>query len=373
MEVEREMAGIGIPFAAGVAAGPALLSGGSVPLFLPALLQPFLLFATAAVACLPRRKLSGRGYRLILGLLFFAAGLFCRLNALQPALAFTPAPGPLTTAALRTAARLQAEIDAIPYPGTATGPLLRAVLTGDRSALAPATVAVFRRSGASHILALSGLHLGILYLLLTRATAPLGNSIPARRTRSVLTVCAAGFYTLATGASASTQRAFTFILLGETARNLGRERGPAAVLMASLTLQLAMHPGQLATPGFQLSYLAMTGITLLYPPLAGLYPAAAHPAAARFDPVRRIWEAAALTLACQVFTAPVAWLHFHTFPKYFLLTNLLALPLTGILMTVSVVTVLLSAAGCCPELLVRANDLLASTLLFCLETIAEMG
>ncbi|MBO6160027.1 MAG: hypothetical protein J6O01_00900, partial [Bacteroidales bacterium] len=89
------MAGIGIPFAAGVAAGPALLSGGSVPLFLPALLQPFLLFATAAVACLPRRKLSGRGYRLILGLLFFAAGLFCRLNALQPALAFTPAPDPL--------------------------------------------------------------------------------------------------------------------------------------------------------------------------------------------------------------------------------------------------------------------------------------
>ena len=373
MEVEREMAGIGIPFAAGIAAGPALLSGGTVPLLPPALLQPFLLLATAAVASLPRRLLSGRDFRLILGLLFFLAGLFCRLNTLQPALAFTPANGPLTAAALRAAARLKALIDAIPYPGAETGPLLRALLTGDRTALAPATVTVFRRSGASHILALSGLHLGILYLLLRRATAPLGNSIPARRARSLLTVCAAGFYTLATGASPSTQRAFTFILLGETARNLGRERGAAAVLTASLTLQLALHPGQIATPGFQLSYLAMTGITLLYPPLAGLYPAATRPAAARLDPVRRIWEAAALTVACQVFTAPVAWLHFHTFPKYFLLTNLLALPLTGILMTVSVVTLLLSAAGCCPDLLVRANDLCASLLLFCLETIAGMG
>ena len=88
--------------------------------------------------------------------------------------------------------------------------------------------------------------------------------------------------------------------------------------------------------------------------------------------MRIIWNAAAMTLSCQAFTAPLAWIRFHTFPTYFLLTNLLSLPLSGAVMTVSAATLALSAAGLCPYLLVRISDALIEALLFVLETVSLM-
>ncbi len=370
MGVEKEMAGIGVPFAAGVAAGfPLCAFFGASPLP-PLLLQPLLLLSAAALLLLPRGRLSDHAWKYVIGLLFLLTGVFCSMNAHLLDLCVPREKGPLTELAVRAAGRLREVIRSIPYPGEKTRPLILALLTGERSALGRETVAVFRESGASHLLALSGLHMGILYMLLSRMTAVLGRSLPARRLRGLLLTAAAGFYTLATGASASMVRAFLFILIGETARQTGRMREALPVLASALTLQLALRPEEILSPGFQLSYLAMTGITLLYPPLERLYPPGDGRTA---GPVRRIWNAAALTVSCQVFTAPAAWVHFHTFPKYFLLTNLLALPLTGILMFLSVGTVALSAAGCCPAPLILLNDGAASLLIFCLETIAGMG
>ena len=87
---------------------------------------------------------------------------------------------------------------------------------------------------------------------------------------------------------------------------------------------------------------------------------------------RKIWNAAALTLSCQAFTAPLAWLRFGTFPKYFLLTNLIALPLSGAGMVLSVATLTLSALGCCPALLIEINDALIQALLRTLDIISTM-
>ena len=127
-----------------------------------------------------------------------------------------------------------------------------------------------RRSSAG----LSGLHLGILYLMLLWITAPLGNSRVSRIVRFLLIVSASGFYSLLTGAGPSIVRAFLFILLNEACKLAGREREPLRVLLAGLTIQLALKPGVIASVGFQLSYLAMTGIYLLYPMLESLYPLA---------------------------------------------------------------------------------------------------
>ena len=81
---------------------------------------------------------------------------------------------------------------------------------------------------------------------------------------------------------------------------------------------------------------------------------------------------AALSISCQVFTAPLAWLRFHSFPTYFLLTNLLALPLTGALMGTSLLTLGLEAIGLCPPLLLTATDFLARLLLWILTVISSM-
>ena len=300
--------------------------------------------------------------------LFGVLGCFCALtDAAGDRAAAETAP----EWAERAAAALRGTVDAVPYPSPSTGPLVKALTTGDRSGLDRATVQVFRRSGASHLLALSGLHLGILYMLLLRITALFGNRPVVRRARGLLLIVLSGVYTVVTGASPSIVRAFLFILLGETARLPGHPQPPLRIFCGALTLQLALNPSVLTSVGFQLSYLAMAGIYLLFPRLRAWYPSE-NPAADRRNLTRRIWEIMALSLSCQAFTAPAAWYYFRTFPKYFLLTNLLAMPLTTGLMLLSVAAVTLTAAGCCPSFLILLNDRAATLLLQVLGIIASM-
>lgn len=391
----RDIMGISVPFAAGVATGAVLcpfLSGG-----LPIITDSILLILICSTTLLVRfDKLSDRsgkrlvslsnqprlgrlmrlgrlsGRRIFFAGIFIVTGIFCSLNYHIASGIPEYGSGIVSTAAAQAVGHLRATIDAIPYPSETTGPLVKALLTGDKSDLPKEITGIFRDSGASHILALSGLHLGVLYLLLTRLTSPLGNSPKARKSRCSLIIVAALFYSIMTGATPSIIRAFLFITINETARLLGRKREPVRVLLAALTVQLALKPDVISSVGFQLSYMAMAGIFLLYPTLERIYPAPSGSRLSRFNPFRKIWNAAMLSISCQIFTGPIAWHYFHTFPKYFILTNLVALPLTSAIMTLSVATIALSFFGICPEPLVILNDHAMQALVFCLEIISGM-
>ena len=263
---------------------------------------------------------------------------------------------------------LQEAIAAAGFPGPHSGAIVTALLTGRRGGLPKETVAAFRRSGASHILALSGLHLGVIYLFIKRLLAPLGNSQPARIAKAIVTVSLSAIYTLTTGAGPSIVRAFLYIAIGELTRLKSTRRPtPAGTFSIALTLQLAVRPDLISSAGFQLSYLAMLGITLLFPVLRDWYPAGG-----KLNPLRRIWTASALCISCQLFTAPAAWWHFRTLPRYFLLSNLIGLPLAEAIIVTAVASLLLQAAGLCPPLLVKACGKLTNLLEFCLKTISEM-
>ena len=363
-----DFAGIGVPFAAGVAAGALLFAPGfRSPVLLPAVASILLFLLTGYSFLRFDNGTRTVTVRVTFGILFLLTGAFCSLNSALAA--GIPVPeGPLSRLAGMCEKKLCCTIDNVPYPSGTTGPLVKALLTGDRGGLDRTTVGIFRDSGASHILALSGLHLGVIYLILSRLTRPLGNGPRARKARYSLILGASGFYALMTGASPSIVRAFLFILLGETASLLGREKDPARVLLAALTVQLALDPGVVSSTGFQLSYLAMTGIAFVYPALERLYP----DDWGRWDPFRKVWQAAVLSISCQVFTAPLVWLRFRTFPKYFLMTNLTALPLTSAVMVLSVVTTALSFTGNCPYFLVMLDDRAVQLLLRCLEVISSM-
>ncbi len=362
MDEAGDMAALAIPFAAGSAAGTfAARLPGPVSWVLPGAL----LGAVAALLPLLRSvRRPAPGY----GLLFFLMGAFCQCScALLPVL--PPCPPALPE---RACAALKRLIASVPWPHPRSAALVQALMTGDRSGLDRETMAAFRSSGASHILALSGLHLGLIYLIIRRLFSLFGNTPAARKGRCIATLAACGFYTLMTGAGPSVVRAFLYVCVSEVATvATDRRKDPARILLAALTIQLALRPGVISGVGFQLSYLAMLGITLLLPRLQAWYPAP-RTRLEKADPMRKVWNAAAMTLSCQVFTAPLAWLRFHTFPKYFLLTNLLSLPLSGAVMTVSAATLALSAAGLCPHFLVQAGDALIQALLFVLETISSM-
>ena len=373
MVEERDFALVGIPFAAGIAAGlavsdavsvQAVHSAASLTYSATLALAVILLSGTRRSDPLPRKPGPG------IALLFLICGFFCATNS------FLCGIFPENRNNLKWASEamgwLSDLLEGMPFSDPGTSALLKALLTGDRSALPKETVTAFREAGASHILALSGLHLGIIYLFLSKVTAPLGNSPSARLLRYLLNVGSSLAYCIATGAGPSLVRAFLFILIGETAAILHREKVPTLTLMAAMTVQLAIEPEVITSLGFQLSYLAMAGIMLVYPHLERIYPGPESAFPGRFDPMRRIWQSAMLSISCQLFTGPLAWIRFHSFPKYFIITNLTALPLTSAVMLLSVCAIILSALGICPGILVRIDEYAVRTLVFCLKTIAEI-
>ena len=396
MNEAREIVGISVPFAAGVAMGVALyplLSGGP-PFITSSILLVLICITTLLVRFGRLRDRSGkrlvslsnqprlgrltrlgrlRDQRIVFAGIFLLTGIFCSLSySIASGIPQYGSGGFISSAAENAVGTLRSVIDNIPYPSKTSGPLVKALLTGDKSDLTKEITGIFRDSGASHILALSGLHLGVLYILLARLTAPLGNSPWIRRLRYSLIIVAALFYSIMTGATPSIIRAFLFITINETAKLLGRKREPVRVLLAALTIQLALKPDVITSVAFQLSYMAMAGIFLLFPTLDRIYPAPNGSKLSRFNPLRKIWSAAMLSISCQVFTGPLAWYYFHTFPKYFILTNLIALPLTSAIMTLSVATIALSFLGICPEPLVILNDHAMQALFFCLEIISGL-
>ena len=335
---------------------------------------------------------------------------------------------PLTERALTW---FQGLIDGCGLRGEESAALLKALLTGQRKGLARATVGAFRSSGAAHILALSGLHLGVVYGVLTRILAVLGRSRPAMLIRSLTAVAACGFYCMMCGAGPSLVRAFLFICINEFARHSpGRHRDPIRVLCAALMIQLVVSPGVIASLGFQLSYLSIAGLFIIFPRLDTWYPTwlfddsradgdcskrdddssrrddgCSRPdddfsrrdddycrpdddysrpqesesrkrlsgsILAKIDIMRRIWSSVALSISCQLFTAPVVWFHFHTFPKYFLITNLIALPLTEVLIVTAVLTLCLSAFGVDVHILTSIVDFLSDALISALHIISEL-
>lgn len=351
---------LSVTFTAGVAAGT--MVSAPFPWACQALLLPLLAVPLLLHQPLMKTR-SAAAFPVILAT-FFLLGLFCALTGK------TPGPGieaPWERWAAASVTRIRACIDQLPFEHAGSAPLLKALLTGDRSGLSRETVDVFRRSGASHLLALSGLHIGFIYLILDRLSRIPGRSLPVRQLRFGLIVLATGFYTLMTGAGPSIVRAFLFITIRETLRLCGRPQNSIRVLCLALLVQLVLQPEVIGSLGFQLSYLAMGGIFLLYPTLERWYPASS-----RWDPFRKIWTMAALSISCQAFTAPLVWWRFRSLPRHFLLTNLLAIPLTTICVTAAVATVTLALLGICPPGLVRLCDTACRLLTDTLGVIAGM-
>lgn len=351
---------LSLVFTAGVVAGTLVSAAWAGPLsgaLLPLLLLPVLFQGKLRLG--PEKWAVG-----VCWLSFLLLGVFCATSRALVVAGETPA---LQDWALGAADSLRARIDALPFETGTVAPLLKAFLTADRSGLDAATLATFRTSGASHLLALSGLHMGIIYVMLDKFTRPWGGSRTAALARFVLFGLGGGLFTLMTGASPSIVRACLFILIGEILKISGRPRKPSRVLCLALLVQLVLDPSVIGTTGFQLSYLAMAGIFILYPALERWYPEGS-----RWDPFRRIWRASALAISCQVFTGPLAWLRFHSFPRHFLVTNLMAIPVTTALLASAVTALLLDAVHLCPAFLITVTDGLGRLLLWILQVIASM-
>ena len=375
MTVERETAGFALPFAAGTAAAvyAGTSSGGIFTHIFTTTALTFILYLMVSER---HHSVSALTQRVIIMAAALAAGTLSGLISNEISVSSYVTRGFFEN----IGTSLEAGADGIPFCDTQTNEFIKAILTGERKGMSQEVTDMFRKSGASHILALTGLHRGVIYMMISRALSLIGFSPRALRIRSAVTVLLCGTYTLATGAGPSIVRAYLFIVLNEAALLSGRYRSTGNVLLAALVLQSCISPAAIRSVGFQLSYAAMAGIAFIYPWLKGLWPEESRgpineisfAKAAIIRPTRWLWNSIAMSVSCQALTAPLVWIYFGTFPIYFILTNLIALPLTGIVIPSAALTLVLSMAGICPDLLVRVTEWLAGLLIGALEIIASM-
>ena len=366
MRVEREIAGFAFPFAAGVIA--AVLSGGSPCIIKPTyhLLALTFTLSSAILMLHPmRRSWSERVQWYTLVFCTLTCGLTIGMCGVELEISAIGTNGWLHQIAQSAGEGMIRIIDSIEFKESSTNAVIKALLTGDRSDISSDISRAFRDSGASHILALSGLHLGIIYGIVSKIISITGNSTNIRRIRSLIIISICGLYTLATGAGASIMRAYIFIVIKEIADMTGRHTSLKGILATSLTVHLTFNPMAAKDIGFQLSYAAMLGIAFIFPYLKSMWKN-------DWKVFKWIWKSAALSISCQITTGPLAYYYFKTFPQHFLLTNLLTLPLTGVTIPAALLTTIMTSAGWCPKFLIATTEWLTQVLLEVLKIIAVM-
>ena len=216
--------------------------------------------------------------------------------------------------------------------------VVAAMTLGDKSAMTAELKDVYAVSGASHVLALSGLHLGIIYLLLSMM-------IVRRRLRIILqplAVLAIWAFTLLVGMPSSVVRAAVMISIFALLSLTGRSRMSLNALALAAIILLLVNPDSLFDVGFQLSFAAMLAILTIQPLFEQLVSRKwlmSHPA------LRWLWGLATVSVAAQVGTAPLVAYYFGRFSTYFLLTNFIVIPTTTVILYMALAALLLPMTG----------------------------
>lgn len=195
--------------------------------------------------------------------------------------------------------------------------ILRALTLGDRSTLKDEIRDVYSEAGISHILALSGLHVGIIYMLFSCCLHPFFRSRKSRWIQEAIILTFLWLFAFLTGASPSILRAVTMCTIYAVANLVSSDRSSISALSLAALVLLIVNPFTLFDVGFQLSFLSMLSIILF----SDSFTPSMH------KPFTSIGNALGMTLAAQVGTAPLVIHYFGQFPVYFIITNLLIIPL----------------------------------------------
>lgn len=212
--------------------------------------------------------------------------------------------------------------------------VVSAVTLGDKSALSEDTKNAYSVAGASHVLALSGLHLSMicsfLYLFAFRF----------RRTMlfsGLLVVCVWGFVFIV-GMSPSVMRAATMLTVCMFCERLNRSSSSLNILASAALVLLIMSPLSLYDVGFQLSFMAMLSIFMFYRPFYSVFPRWAK----AFCLTRWLVGITVVSVSAQLGVAPLIAYYFGQLPCYFFLTNIIVIPLVMLVVGGSLLFFLLS-------------------------------
>ena len=206
-----------------------------------------------------------------------------------------------------------------------------ALVFGYQDDLDEETVGRFSKSGTSHVLAVSGLHIGILWAVVDWLLSFLNRRKSLRIVKFILSLSVLWGYALLTGLSPSVMRA-AIMFTGFAAAGAMKQRYISLnVLFVSAAAQMILEPMVIFNIGFQLSYSAVASILIFYPPIKNtLYFKKKYQ--------RLIWESVALTLAAQILTTPISLYWFGQFPVWFIFSNLILVPLSSLALMLGLIS-----------------------------------
>ncbi len=227
-----------------------------------------------------------------------------------------------------------------------------ALVLGSKSELDPQLNTDFANAGVIHILAISGLHMGILYLLIALVFRQFWiNTL----LKSLLIIACLWLFTWFSGASPSAIRATTMFSCFEFSRLLMRRQHPLNSLFVSVFILLLFDPYILFSVGFQLSVIAVTSIIIGVPKLLLLW-------SPKNWLIRKIWEITCISTCAQLGLLPLSIYYFHQFPGLFLLANIPIMLIITIVLLSAIVIIIWSGLSTTPFFITESYNYLITNI-----------
>ncbi|MGE5427690.1 MAG: ComEC/Rec2 family competence protein [Methylococcaceae bacterium] len=242
--------------------------------------------------------------------------------------------------------------------------VVSALTLGYRSELDKETMNYFVDTGTIHVLSVSGLHVALVFYILSLLLTPLKRGKTGQFIYPVLIISCLWWYAFITGFSPSVQRStvmFSFVIVGTVLR---RPVNIYNSLTASAMLLILLEPNVLFDIGFQLSYLAIFGIILLQPPLENLIPV-------KNKILKWIWTLFTVSLAAQLITFPLSIFYFNQFPNLFWLSNFIAIPGTTLIIWLTFLFFILSPIALMSNILASIIQFVCHLMLVLLKWISQ--
>jgi ComEC/Rec2-related protein len=203
--------------------------------------------------------------------------------------------------------------------------IAQALILGYREDIDADTYQSFAGTGIIHLIAISGLHVGILYVGFMYVLSMIPYVKQRKKTSTLLGILFIWLFSALTAFPPSVMRAATMFSFMAGSVFVNRKISVYNNLAGSAFLLLCNDPNLLYQVGFQLSYLAVTSIVIFYKPLSRLM------YINHFLP-RKIYELACVSLSAQILTFPLSIYYFHQFPVWFILSNLIAVPIATVIL-----------------------------------------
>lgn len=229
--------------------------------------------------------------------------------------------------------------------------IMIALLLGQQQDISPETLKDYQLAGAVHILSVSGLHVGFILLFVTFLLKPIGNTKRNAFFKLIIILLSLWSYGILAGLAPSVVRSVTMFSFVAIGNHLRRTVNTFHTLLVSMLLILLWKPSFLFDVGFQLSYLALFFILWLQPLLSAIW----QP---KYKVTQYFWDILTVSFAAQIGAMPLSIYYFHQFPGLFFVTNIIILPLLGIIMVIGLLTIVIAGFGKVPNVIVKPLEFL---------------